>query len=120
MFAPPTKPKKKPMPAMPPAKAKPPMDDLESPDPVEGKPAMPPADDEAAETPEESGNEEYGAKMLGDMLKPLTDAGLESADAKTLLGKILRGAADCLSGGEGENAGLDGGSPAMPNDDSAY
>ncbi len=116
-------PKKKPMPKpglkidiM--AAKKPPVDDLESPDPVEGK-AAPDPDDEAAESPEDEGGEDYGAKFLSDMTAPLIAAGLDAGAAKKTLAAQLRAGADCLDGGEGEDSGLDGGTE-MPSDDIAY
>lgn len=98
--------------------AKKPMDDLESPDPVEGK-AMPDPE-EAAEPVAEEGGEDYGAKFLSDMTAPLIAAGLDAGAARKTLAAQFRAGADCLDGGEGEDAGLDGGSPALPDDDTSY
>ncbi len=94
-------------------------DDLESPDPVEGKPAPDP--EEEAESPAEEGDEQYGEKLISDMTAPLISAGMDAATAKSTLADMFRAAANCLSGeGEGdssEGAAVGGG---LPGDDSAY
>lgn len=96
-----------------------PMDDLESPDPVEGK-ALPDPEEEAAESPEEEGGEDYGAKFLADMTAPLISAGLDAAAARKTLAAQFRAGADCLDGSDGEDSGLDGSSAEMPSDDIAH
>lgn len=54
---------------------------------------------EAAEPPAEEQREEYGAKLLNDMISPLVDLGLSEEDAKATLAQILEAAAKCLKGG---------------------
>lgn len=83
-------------------KPKPSLDDLESPDPVEGKPAPDPAEEEAEPAAEE-GDEQYGAKLITDMTAPLLAAGMDAATAKSTLADMFRAMADCLSG-EGDAA----------------
>ncbi len=62
-----------------------------------GKPA--PAH-EAAESPDVEQSEEYGAKLLGDMISPLTAMGVPEEEAKTTLASIFRAAAACLEAKE--------------------
>lgn len=91
-----------------PAKPKPAMDDLESPDPVEGKPAPDPAE-EATESPDEESSEDYGAKLVADIEAAGKSMGMDAATSRTAAGAFFKAAADCL-GGDGEDSGLDEGS----------
>lgn len=110
-------PKKKP--AFGAMKPKPAMDDLESPDPVEGKPAM--DAEEAAESPAEESSEDYGAKLVADIETAGKSLGMDAATSRQAAGAFFKAAADCLGGGSDEgDTGQEDGTGEMPSDDIAY
>lgn len=106
--------KKKPAPF---GKPKPPMDDLESPDPVEGKIPEDHAE-EAAESPDEESSEDYGAKLVADIEAAGKTLGMDAATSRQAAGAFFKAAGSCLTGDGGttEDAtipmeGSDGGEP---------
>jgi|ERR1051326_5181299 hypothetical protein len=62
------------------------------------EPPPPAPDDEAAEPPAEEAGEDYGARLLSDLSKPLTDLGMGDEEARSTLADIFTAAARCLRG----------------------
>lgn len=94
-------------------KPKSPMDDLESPDPVEGKmddgPDM--EDDsngDMGDMPDMSAGSGYGAKLEKDIADVGAALGMEPGQAKKAAGAFFAAAAQCLSGGDEGGEGDDG------------
>jgi hypothetical protein len=90
-------PKKKPAfgakPGIPAMKPKPPMDELESPDPVEGK-DDPPDPDEASESDDGSGSFEASIDAAGEAM------GMDSATSRAAASAFFKAALECLGGGD--------------------
>jgi hypothetical protein len=57
------------------------------------------ADDEAAESPQEEGGEEYGAKLLADIDAVGKRYGADSETSRALAGDMFEAIARCLKGG---------------------
>lgn len=72
--------------------AKPKPDDLGAPDSLDAAPE-PEVSEEVPNADEGSGD------LLGDMTRPLIEAGLSDADAKTMLAGVLKAAVACLERG---------------------
>ncbi len=98
-------------------KAKPKADD--APPPEDAAPDMPmdkPVMDEP-EPPAMAGDgEDYGKKLTTDMMRPLIDAGMDEASAKTTLADMFRAAIACIEGDKDDAdpamAGIEGEEPA--------
>lgn len=65
---------------------------------------------EAGESAADEGAEEYGDKLIGDMTKPLLDAGMDPDTAKHTLAGIFEAMGKCLRGDSGGPPDM-GGSP---------
>lgn len=112
-------PKKKPpfgaaKPGMPPMGKKPPMDDLESPDPVEGKsdPEPDPNDPGEAGEPGEGGSFESEIDATGAAM------GMDSATTRAFASKIFESVIKCLAGED--DSGEGGEAAGLPGDDGPY
>lgn len=68
---------------------------------------------EATESPEEEQGEDYGTKLLSDMTRPLTEAGLSDDEAKSLLADIFDAVSNCLRGEQSPVAEHDAGGMGM-------
>ena len=76
-------------------------DDLESPDPVEGKPVDDTAE-EGAETPDTEAGEQgsIGEKLTSDIDAVFEAQGIDAAQGRTIAADLFRAVADCLGGGD--------------------
>lgn len=87
-------------------KPKPPMDDLEGPDPVEGKPQMDDPAEESGESADEETGEgaDYGAKITADIDAAGAEMGMQPTEARMAAGKFLSVIGKCLMGGDDQGA----------------
>ncbi len=88
---------------------KPSIDDLEGPDPVEGKPQMDDAEEEAGESSDEEAGEgaDYGAKITADIDAAGAEMGMQPTEARMAAGKFLSVIGKCLMGGDDQGGGDD-------------